>query len=308
MNAAPSSGEPDPQTEIITVCVPSIGRPSLVRLLRSLEEMDKPSPVRVVVADDSRDGAARRLVEASGPWRLPIDVCPVGARNISSARNACLDRAHGAFVAFVDDDEWVNGDWLVQLHQTALHYRADAVVGSINANYAPATPRWLRRTNLFRKRPGGTGTRVSIGMTGNALVRVSAIRDLHLRFDEAYGRTGGEDTDFFWRLTAAGGILIACAEAVVHEDVPAERLSVQHLRKRYTRGGYTYACVTLARKNFPARAKFYAAAVAKMAAAGVLSLAARPFRRDLSLVYATRYWGHVGKLHYAADRPSPRMY
>ena len=126
MTPAPSSGEQNLETETITVCIPSIGRPSLVRLLRSLEDMDRPLPVRVVVADDSGDGAARRLVEASGPWRLSIELCSVGARNISSARNACLDRAQGAFVAFVDDDEWVNGDWLVHLYRTALHYRADA--------------------------------------------------------------------------------------------------------------------------------------------------------------------------------------
>ena len=308
MNPAPLSGEQSPETETITVCIPSIGRPSLVRLLRSLEDMERPSPVRVVVADDSRDGAARRLVEASGPWRLPIDICPVGARNISSARNACLDRAQGTFVAFVDDDEWVNGDWLVHLLRTALHYRADAVIGSIDASYAPTTPGWLQRANPFRRRPGGTGTRVSTGITGNALIRTSAIRDLRLRFNENYGRTGGEDTDFFGRLAAAGGVLIACAEAVVHEDVPAERLSIQHLRKRFTRGGYTHACVTLARRSLLARAQFYVGAVAKMVATGVLSLAAWPFRRDLSLVYATRYWAHVGELLYAADRPSPQMY
>ncbi len=292
----------------VTVCVASIGRPSLVQLFRSLEEMRHPVPVRIIVADDSADGAARRIIDESGPWRLPIDVCQVGARNIATARNACVDRAQSRFVAFVDDDEWVDRDWLTRIHAAAIRYNADAVFGSVDAIYSPATPPWLKRVGLFRKRPGDTGARVSTGATCNALVRLDTIRRLHLRFDEAFGRTGGEDTDFFCRLATAGGALVACSDAIVYEEVPAERLEIAHLRQRYTRGGHTYARIMLAHQGPAQRVAFYAATIAKMLATGAISLMAWPFRRDLGLIYATRYWGHIGKLHYAADRPSPQLY
>ena len=294
--------------DAVTICVASIGRPSLVQLFRSLEDMRKPVPVRIVVADDSADGAARRVVEKSGPWQLPIDVCQVGARNIATARNACVDRAQSQFVAFVDDDEWVDGEWLMHLHNTAIRYGADAVFGSVDAVYPPATPPWLKKVGLFRNRPGNTGTLVSTGATSNALVRLDTIRRLNLRFDETFGRTGGEDTDFFFRLAHAGGVLVACADAVVYEEVPAERLEIARLRERYTRFGHTYARIVLARQGPAQRAAFYAAVVAKMLATGAISFAAWPFRRDLGLRYATRYWGQVGKLLYAADRPSPQLY
>lgn len=296
----------DPET--VTVCIASIGRPSLVQLFRSLEEMQRPVPVCVIVADDSADGAARRIVEESGPWRLPIDVYPVGARNIATARNACLDRAQGRFVAFVDDDERVDAGWLARMRDTAIRYGADAVFGAVDAVYSPSTPPWLKKVGLFRKRPGTTGTRVKTGATCNALVRLDTIRRLHLRFDEAFGRTGGEDTEFFYRLATAGGILVACSDAVVYEEIPAERLEIHHLKQRYTRGGHTYARVMLAHQAPAHRTVFYASAVAKMLATGTISLLAWPFRPDLGLIYATRYWGHVGKLLYAADRPSPQLY
>ena len=295
--------------ETVTICVASIGRTSLVQLLHSLEALHWPrSKIRVIVADDSPNDAARGLIEDAGPWRLPIEVYPVGARNIATARNVCLDHVQTLFATFVDDDEWAHRDWLAHLHKTAVSYNADAVFGAVDAIYSPTTPPWLKKVGLFRKRPGATGEKVSMGATCNALVRVVTIRRLQLRFDEAFGRTGGEDTDFFHRLSAAGGVLVACADAVVYEQVPVERLQIVHLRQRYTRGGYTYARVMLAQQGPLQRALFYGATLAKMVATGLMSLAAWPVRRDLGLIYATRYWGHIGKLLYAARRPSPQMY
>jgi succinoglycan biosynthesis protein ExoM len=292
----------------VTVCIASIGRPELTRLLRSLEEMQKPVPVRVIVADDSHDGAVQRLVAESAPWTIPIDVCVVGARNIALARNACLVRAEGEFAAFVDDDEWVDENWLAQLRDTALRYKADAVFGAIDAVYAADTPPWLMQADVFRKRPGVTGARLKTGATGNALVRLATVRRLDLRFDAAFGKTGGEDTEFFCSLAAAGGVLVACSEARVYERIPSARLSIEHLRKRYTRGGHTYAHVMLARRGPARRALFYATTLGKLLATGTITLLAWPIRRDLGLRFATRCWGHIGKLRYAADRPSPQLY
>ena len=299
---------PEVDTEAVTICIASIGRPSLIQLLRSLETMQQPVPVRVIIADDSTDGAAQRLVEASAPWQLPVDICQVNARNIATARNACVERARGRFAGFLDDDEWVDDDWLIHMRNTAIHHNADAVFGAVDAVYAPSTPPWLEKVGLFRKRPGDTGARVNTGATCNALVRLETVRRLNLRFDEGYGRTGGEDTEFFHRLATAGGVLVACSDAKAYEDVPAARLEIQHLRKRYTRGGHTYARVMLAHQSSAQRAAFYAAALVKMLGTGAISLMAWPFRRDLGLLYATRYWGHIGKLLYAADRPSPQLY
>jgi succinoglycan biosynthesis protein ExoM len=271
--------------------------------------MQRPVPtIRIIVADDSADGTARRLVEESGPWQLPVDVYQVRARNIAIARNACIDNADSLFVAFVDDDEWVDRDWLTHLRNAALRYNADAVIGAVNAIYPADTPPWLKKVGLFRKRPGETGERVNTGATSNALVRLSSVRKFDLRFNEAFGRSGGEDTEFFFRLATAGGKLVACAEALVYEEVPAERLKIAHLRKRYTRGGHTYARVMLAHESSWRRVAFYAGTFGKMTVTGTMALAAWPLRRDIGLIYATRFWGHIGKLLYAANRPSPQLY
>jgi succinoglycan biosynthesis protein ExoM len=73
------------------------------------------------------------------------------------------------------------------------------------------------------------------------LFRRDAVGDL--RFDPAFGRTGGEDTIFFGAL-ARGGVYMAYAyNAVVDEPVGAERATLNWLAKRAFRSGQSYSIV-----------------------------------------------------------------
>ncbi len=76
--------------------------------------------LRVIVADNDAEPSARALVEGLRP-EMPFDIlyvhCPHS--NISIARNCCLDNSTGDFLAFLDDDETVSGDWLTRLLETA---------------------------------------------------------------------------------------------------------------------------------------------------------------------------------------------
>ena len=60
------------------------------------------------------------------------------------------------------------------------------------------------------------------------------------RFNLARGRTGGEDTEYFTRLTRSGGTIAFAPGAFVHEAVPQSRACFSWLVKRRFRSGQTH--------------------------------------------------------------------
>jgi succinoglycan biosynthesis protein ExoM len=64
------------------------------------------------------------------------------ARNISVARNACLDAATAPLVAFIDDDEVASPEWLVALVGTWESSNADVVLGPVQALYGARLCGW----------------------------------------------------------------------------------------------------------------------------------------------------------------------
>lgn len=300
----------------VSVLIASMGRPSLAGTLRSVLAQDLPegATLDIVVADDSGEGDARRIADAVSAERpgAPIRTVAAGGANIALARNATLEAARGDFVAFLDDDERADPDWLAGLLSTQRETGADAVFGPVRTVYAEGVPSWARRAGLYRKSFGAHGAALDTGSTCNALVRRGAIGAL--RFDPALGRTGGEDTDLFGRLRRAGGRLVASARGAVEEDVPAERVSVRVLRRRAIRAGHSTARLLLGTAGEPGaataggRLAHAAASLAKSILAYALSAAAWPFRRDIAIRFALKAWLNRGKVAHALRREAPRIY
>jgi succinoglycan biosynthesis protein ExoM len=285
----------------VTITIASAGRPTLRRTLSSLDRMRLPPGVSadVVVADDSREGRAAALVDAGRPWRLPVVVIAVGAGNVALARNAALGAATGDLLAMVDDDEWVAEDWLERMMAALAEFEADAVFGPVRPRYPEGTPDWFVRADPLYVEWGRRGTRVSVGRSGNTLIRRSIIERSGLAFDAALGRTGGEDTVFFHALHRAGARLVVTDDAIIEEDVPAGRASVAYVRRRSLRKGQIYARFVAASVT-PApmgRAAFYAAAAAKAAGGFALAALTVPFDRATALRLAVRAWMNQGKIY-----------
>ncbi|TIP77682.1 MAG: glycosyltransferase, partial [Mesorhizobium sp.] len=101
----------------VDVCVCTFRRPELADTLRSVAALDVPSgfDIRVIVADNDDGPTAELLVTTlAETLKLPISYRHCPARNISIARNACLDASTADFVAFLDDDETASSRWLVE--------------------------------------------------------------------------------------------------------------------------------------------------------------------------------------------------
>ncbi len=289
---------------MISVLIASLGRPSLAETLASVGRARIPAgeSVEVIVADDSPDGRVARLVAGCSVPEV-VRVLPVGAGNVATARNACLDAARGDWLIFVDDDETVEVDWLEGHLSAARDFDADAVFGPVHPRYPEGTPAWFVAADpLFQDwRWQEDGRRVPHGRTGNTLVRRAAVGDL--RFDRSFGRSGGEDHDFFLRFAAAGGRMVVTDRARVHETVPAQRATPAYVLDRATRTGQLYARLKLAGRGPLFHLGFGLGALVKYL--GGLAVATLLRRFDLGRAFRLRKRAatNLGKLRGIAGAP-----
>ncbi|MCP4779545.1 MAG: glycosyltransferase, partial [Hyphomicrobium sp.] len=163
-------------------------------------------------------------VEKSAPY--PIEYVNETELGIPFARNAAIEasRALGAeWIAFIDDDEVAEQDWLVRMCHRAGHFGVDVVQGPSRQEYPAETPDWFPRRSLAVRENGETLRTASTNnvMFHHSLLEVSG---LGLRFDTRFRFTGGSDSDFFNRATQRGARIVWEQSAVVSESVPPSRL------------------------------------------------------------------------------------
>ena len=277
----------------IDVCVCTFRRTTLRETLQSLSRQVLPShaTIRVIVADNDQVPSAHALVRQAGAeFALTCHYVHAPARNISVARNACIDTATAPLLAFIDDDEVAEPTWLAELLAGIENGAGDIVFGPARARYADTAPAWARAVDLHSIRPVvRVGGCIETGYTSNVMMRRSAIAGV--RFDPALGRSGGEDTVFFASLHRAGVSLGYCPRAIVHEDVPSARLRLRWLLSRAFRSGQAHGRILTDRSARPALYVPLAAAKAVYCVAGAaLHMAsAGGWRR-----YLTRAALHMG--------------
>ena len=285
----------------VDIAVCTFRREALRETLASLARLTVPQGLRlrVIVADNDVEPSARARVEAMRPL-LPMDIayvhCPAG--NISIARNACIDHADADFIAFVDDDETVEPQWLARLLAEAEKSSADVVLGPVKAVYAADAPGWMRRGDFHSTFPVRVDGEIRTGYTCNVLMRLAAPSIAGRRFDLSLGRSGGEDTAFFDQVHRAGGRIAFAEDAWVEEPVLAARARFSWLARRRLRMGQTHGRLLAERHEGPARLTAAALAGAKCAVcfAGAAALVFLPVRRNRLVLRGLLHAGAVGGL------------
>lgn len=293
----------------VDICICTFRRAFLAQTLESLAGIDQGGhAIRIIIADNDAVASARDLVEGMREQvPFPIVYVHAPAANICIARNACLDQAGADFVAFVDDDEVVTQGWLVALVDRAEATGAAAVLGPVRAVYGPDAPRWMVDGDFHSTRPVFVGGTIRTGYTCNVLIRWSAPYR-GLRFDLALGKSGGEDTAFFYQLTALGGTIAYAGAALVDEPVPSDRASMAWLVRRRLRFGQTHGMLQAG-----SRARSLAVVAAKIAYCGAMTAltAFSPVLRRRNWLRAVLHIGVAGGIlgvrqavHYG--QPTPR--
>lgn len=168
---------------------------------------------------------------AGHPRVRVVNVCAGG---IASGRNAALSLARESgynFLIFVDDDEVVDPNWLVELLTTKSRYPdAAAVTGPVQPPASASPDHYLS----FARREHPDGTIVSMAGAGNLLLDLTLIGSL--QFDSRF-ESGGEDTDFTCRLSRAGMSIRWSAAARITEPLDLNRLRLSYQVNRAWRSG-----------------------------------------------------------------------
>ncbi|BFU44363.1 glycosyltransferase [Krasilnikovia sp. MM14-A1004] len=220
----------------ITVVICTRERPgALARCLDSLITQKYPT-FRVLVVDNAPETDATAEVVRSAARRGPVDYLVEPKAGLSFARNAAVAAAPGEILAWIDDDEYADENWLAEVARAlAEHPEADVVSGVIVPAeletqaqlwfeqfgghskgrgfkpdvFSPATAH--RQSPLYPLPPFGTGANMTF--RAGVIERIGG-------FDTALGAgtpaMGSEDTLAFTQVLVDGGTIVYQPTAVTH--------------------------------------------------------------------------------------------
>jgi glycosyltransferase involved in cell wall biosynthesis len=230
----------------IAVCALTYLRPvGLRRLLEELDRLNVPDDVetRVFVVDNDPERSAEEIARLHGESsRLELTYVHEPTRGISAGRNASIAAARdwqADAVCFIDDDEWPDPDWLVELVSTARRTGADVVTGPVFPVFDEPPPSWIIEGGYFERPRHEHDGFIDYATTSSVLIDLACIGNRAEPFDAEFGLSGGSDTHFFAELYDAGRRIAWCDRAHVYEAIPVSRVDTSWLLRREYRRGQT---------------------------------------------------------------------
>lgn len=235
----------EPALPHVCICVPTFRRPEgLRKLLAHIERQTYAGAVTVLVVDnDGELQAGARMVEDIAPrFRFPLSGTVEPRRGQTYAYNrafaeACRSVPLPDYVAVLDDDEYPDPNWLVELIRIARHYDVDIVGGPVFPVFEQPD-HWLARGGFYAPARQITGRVPMIYGAGNMLIRRGVLEQyLDEPFLHTFAFTGGSDYEFFWRCRRDGRTFAWADDARVFETTPPSRTTVGYLLRRKFRNG-----------------------------------------------------------------------
>lgn len=233
----------------VSVVVPTYNRHEMLRgALASLtiQETDGKFSYEIIVVDNGSTGPTRGVVaEFAASSSVPISYIREEAEGYSQALDRGVKEARGTWLAFFDDDELAEPDWLKELLWAASVTKAKFVGGSIRLKLPRAKAVSLGpvcRSLLGEHAYSGAAQECqdkSLPSGGNMLVASEVFNSIGL-FDPSMA-IGGCDIDFLMRARVSGIAVSIAPAATVHHVIPAYRLTPPYLRWTSIRWGYIFA-------------------------------------------------------------------
>jgi glycosyltransferase involved in cell wall biosynthesis len=187
----------------------------------------------VVVDDSSTDSTSEVVAQIAGSCSIPVRYIRSEGQGIAHARNSGIAGSLGEWIAFIDDDEFADSNWLKELLACANETGRQVIGGAVRlclsddevSQMSPVC-RLMLGESLGRTKVEKCSRKFSPGCL-NLLVKATVF-DAVGRFDESLTR-GGEDTEFGIRIRRAGIEAWFTPRAVVGHHIPAYRLKENYL-------------------------------------------------------------------------------
>jgi succinoglycan biosynthesis protein ExoM len=185
--------------------------------------------VEILIVDNDATQSAETIIHAYSQSNvMPMTYFCEKNQGIPYARNRGYFESlqkNADWILFIDDDETADENWLLAYHEATKKYAGDVYSGPVRYAFPQDYADWLGNKGDSETPDGAHKRRAS---TNNALVhrKVFEASGYNLKFDVDMTFTGGSDTDFFIRYEKMGGKIIHVSQAVVAEEVIANRLSI----------------------------------------------------------------------------------
>lgn len=204
----------EPAAERYEIVIPTIGRPSLWRLLDALAAQRTPLTCVITCVDDRRSPSTA-LVTGDLPSDLDVRIVRGRGAGPAAARNTGWRSTTAPWVAFLDDDVVPGPGWSSDL-AADLAACAPNVAGTQGSIRVPL-PAGRRPTDWERN---VAGLESAAWATADMAYRRSALLRLG-GFDERFPRAYREDADLALRALDAGFELARGARSLEHPVLPA---------------------------------------------------------------------------------------
>jgi len=223
-------------------------------VLTSINEAGRPSDVSIsllVVANACTDGTVNYLstYSANGDGKIPLRWVEEKTPGKSSALNRGLSMVEANVVSFIDDDQRVVKDYLVNLIE-AINKNPEYGMwcGKLLPDWDGSEPVWVHDNGRYAIRPlpvpnfdQGDGI-MELGMEGrlpqggNLIVRRSVLERVG-EFSTELGPRGhdlggGEDSDYIYRALRGGAKLLYVPGVVQLHYVESERCALSYIMKK----------------------------------------------------------------------------
>ncbi|GAA3773542.1 glycosyltransferase family 2 protein [Micromonospora maritima] len=203
---------------MISVVVPTLGRPSLANLLEVLAAQlggdGGPADVELLLVDDRRDDTGELAVP--GALTAYAKVLTGRGAGPAAARNLGWRAARGEWVVFLDDDVVPAPDWADRLRTDLA---VPARVGGVQGVVRVPLPAHRRPTDWER---GTAGLAEGRWITADMAYRRAALAAVD-GFDERFPRAYREDAELAYRVRRAGWELVLGRRRVTHPVRPESR-------------------------------------------------------------------------------------
>lgn len=304
--------------QLVSVVMPTLNRPHpLRRALESLRRQRVPDDVRleIVVVDNSSDRSAIWVSEEAGlgtPER-PVRYISEPRPGVANARNAGIANAKGAWIAFLDDDEEAELDWIGRHIETLRGTGADASFGPVTAVAEEGKPSQALLDFFSRAidRPDGadiTDLAALLGTNNSVFSKARCLTGADI-FNTTLNETGGEDSLLLQQLVMSGRTFAWAARATVIEWVPPRRLNWAYVaRRRFLSGQIrTFVQHMLSPPRWHQVLFWMLAGAIQVPLWFAVSLGFAIIDRERAEQARSKAWGGLGKVLWAR-RFRPRLY